>query len=345
MSDILKGKTILVTGGTGSFGQILVERLLAERSPAAVRIFSRDEGKQHEMANQLGPRPDVRFLIGDVRDRARVARALRGVDVVFHAAAMKHVSFSAYNPFEALATNCVGTQNIIEASIDEGVERLILTSSDKAVNPSSTMGATKLVAERLVSAAIHYKGNAPTIAATVRFGNVLGSRGSVVPLFAQQIAKGGPVTLTHRDMTRFVMTPEQTVDLIFQATARAEGGEIFVPKMPVLRIEDLARAMIEELAPRHGLDPAAIPVQMVGIKPGEKTYEELATAEECERLRDIGDLYVIPPQVEGIPGEDVKVPEFHPTVRPELLNSALVPPMTVPEIRRFLREARLVPTR
>jgi len=255
MEELICGKKILITGGTGSLGQALVEKILAY-NPDVVRIYSRDEAKQYDMQHILGGNSRVRFLLGDVRDGDRLRRAMEGIDIVFHTAALKHVPSCEYNPFEAVKTNILGTQNVIDAALEFNVERVIYTSSDKSISPTNTMGSTKLVAERLISAADYHKGARRTLFASVRFGNVMGSRGSVIPLFKQQIFQGGPVTVTVPEMTRFMMTLGDAVNLTLEAARRVIGGEVFVLKMPVVRVQDLAEVIIEDFSPLCGREAA-----------------------------------------------------------------------------------------
>ena len=291
---------MLVTGGSGTVGARLVEKAL-EANAAVVRVFGRDETKQFYQRQRLGPRTDVRFLVGDIRDRDRLFRAAEDIDVIFHCAALKHVESSEYNPFEATQTNIVGTQNVIDACLANGVTTMILTSSDKAANPTSVMGASKLVAEKLVTAANNYRGPHATTFASVRFGNVLGSRGSALELFARQVEAGGPVTVTDPAMTRFVMTTDRAVELALEAARRACGGEVFVFKMPVATLADLVAATIEVVAARTGRDPATIETTTIASRPGEKAYEELMTEDESTRARDIGEMYAVLPAIEAHP--------------------------------------------
>ena len=286
-----------MTGGSGTIGSRLVARLM-ELEPEVVRVLGRDETEQFYQRQLYRGRTNIRFLIGDVRDRNRLTRALEGIDVVFHCAALKHVEAGEFNPFEATQTNVSGTQNMIDAALGSGVRTFILTSSDKAVSPTSVMGATKLLAEKLVSAAPNYRGQHPTTFASVRFGNVLGSRGSALELFELQIAAGGPITVTDPAMTRFVMTTDRAVELALAASELAMGGEVFVFKMPVARLADLVTAAIDVFAPRYGRDPASVRIETIAPRTGEKAYEELMTEEESRRARDIGSMYAVLPAIE-----------------------------------------------
>ncbi len=290
MKELIQGKKILVTGGTGTVGQQLVARLL-EYEAEVVRVFSRDEHKQFEMHEDFSRRFDekrLRFLLGDVRDRERLNRAMEDIDMVFHLAALKHVPACEYNPFEAVKTNVIGTQNIIDCAMENDISTLVYTSTDKAASPTNTMGASKLLAERLISSADNSKGPRDMKFLSVRFGNILNSRGSVVPLFQKQIMAGGPLTITEPEMTRFFMGLEQAVDLIFQSVAISRGGETFVFKMPVLCIGDLAKAMVE-------LSGQDIKLEKIGIRAGEKMYEELMSEEESARALETDELFIILP--------------------------------------------------
>jgi len=299
-SRSLRDRRILVTGGSGTIGSRLVDHLLG-LDPAVVRIFGRDETKQFYQRQRLRDRSNVRFLIGDIRDGNRLVRAMDGIDTVFHCAALKHVESGEYNPFEATQTNVVGTQNVIDACLAAEVRTMILTSSDKAANPTSVMGASKLLAEKLVSAATNYRGSHPTTFASVRFGNVLGSRGSALELFFRQIAAGGPVTVTDPAMTRFVMSTDRAVELAIRAAEIARGGEVFVFKMPAARLGDLVAAAIDVVAPAHGHDRANIATLGIEPRAGEKPYEELMTEDESTRARDIGEMFAVMPSIEAQP--------------------------------------------
>ena len=301
LSKAYAHKRILVVGGTGSIGSGLTRALLGLK-PAVVRVLSNDENGLFEMQRELGDRLDLRFLMGDVRDKVRLDFALRDIDIVFHAAALKHVPISEYNPFDVVQTNVVGTQNLLEAAVLRGVEKFVFISTDKAVNPASTLGASKLLCEKLVLDAASYRGPKLTAISCVRFGNVLATRGSVMNVFLSQIAKGGPVTVTDKAMTRFVMLQEEAIALLLKSAEISRGGEIFVLKMDGLRIIDLAQAMIEEFAPAHGFKPESIKIREIGVRPGEKMYEELMTEDEATRSFESRDLYVILQSYEAAKG-------------------------------------------
>lgn len=329
MHEYLTGKAVLVTGGTGSIGSEIVRQVLGQ-SPSVVRIFSRDETKQYMLESALGRRSDLRYLVGDIREKDRLRRAMKGIDVVFHAAALKQVPSCEYNPFEAVKTNVVGTQNVIDAALEAGVSRVIAISTDKAINPTSTMGATKLLAERLVATANAWA--TETAFACVRFGNVLNSRGSLVPMAKSQIERGGPVTLTDEEMTRFMMPISQAVELTLEAGGIAEGGEIFICKMPSVRIRDLLDVLISEYAPTVGVDPGAVKVRTIGVRPGEKMEEELVTREELPHTTQMKRLLVVHPIHAGVFSEAGSIPEA-------LYRSSRADCLDLPAITGLLREA------
>ena len=276
-------KTILVTGGTGSFGKKFTEIVLKELRPKKLIIFSRDELKQHEMQVGGFDDPSIRYFIGDVRDVDRLRRAMNGVDIVVHAAALKQVPACEYNPIEAVATNIDGAKNVIEAALDCGVTKVLALSTDKAVNPTNLYGATKLVAEKLFVQANAYSGEGPTRFSCVRYGNVVGSRGSVVPLFMRQ-RQQGTVTVTDPRMTRFWITLDQGVQFVIRCLARMQGGEVFVPKIPTTDI----LAVVEAIAPD-------CQVREIGIRPGEKLHEVLISEDEARHTVELDDLFVIQP--------------------------------------------------
>lgn len=280
----LQGKVILVTGGSGSFGQKFTEIALKEYKPKAIRIFSRGELLQEEMRRRFGGDDRLRFFIGDVRDRHRVYRAMNGVDIVVHAAALKQVPTCEYNPIEAIKTNIDGTTNIIDAAIDNSAEKAIAISTDKAVHPVNLYGATKLVAEKLFIQANSYVGGLKTAFGCVRYGNVVGSRGSVIPLFCEQ-RRNGRLTITDERMTRFWITLEQGVRFVIGCITKMRGGEIFIPKIPSMKVMDIA-AVIAPQAER----------EISGIRPGEKLNEVLITEEEARHTTEFEDCFVIEPE-------------------------------------------------
>jgi UDP-N-acetylglucosamine 4,6-dehydratase/5-epimerase len=279
----LAGKTILLTGGTGSFGNAFVRRVTEQWPSATIRVYSRDELKQSEMQARFGD-ADLRWLIGDIRDRGRMTRAAQGADIIIHAAAMKQVPACEYNPFEAVRTNVMGAQHVVDAAIDAGVPKVVALSTDKAVNPVNLYGATKLCAEKIIVQGNAYAAQSETRLSCVRYGNVVGSRGSVVPLFKSQAAEGR-LTITDERMTRFWITLDQAVDLVLYALEHMVGGEIFIPKIPSMRVTDLADAM----AP-------ALPREIVGIRPGEKLHESLLTSDESRHAIDANEVYVVLPE-------------------------------------------------
>ena len=336
--NFLQNKNILITGGTGSLGRELVHEVL-KHDPKVVRVFDVDETEQFEFHHELKEHEGtVRFLLGDVRDRERLIRATEDVDIIFHTAALKHVMACEYNPFEAVKTNILGIQNVIDAAITNNVERIIFTSSDKAVNPSNTMGATKLLAERLMSAANYYKGNRKCIFSSVRFGNVMGSRGSVIPLFKQQIKAGGPVTVTDREMSRFMMSMSQAIELVFRSAELAQGGEVFIFKMPTVNIADLAEVLIEELAPQYGYKAEDIEIKIIGTIPGEKMYEELMTEDEATRSLEREDMFIVVPLImDGMSKYDGSAYDATPIRSKDYISKDVVP-ITKDEIRAILKD-------
>lgn len=333
-----KNKKILVTGGTGSLGKELVRHLLKNEQPETVRIYDVDETEQFEFQHELkGYEDTVRFLLGDVRDKERLARAVEDVDIIFHTAALKHVMACEYNPFEAVKTNILGMQNVIDVAIDNNVGKVIFTSSDKAVNPSNTMGATKLLAEKLVTAANFYKGHRESVFSSVRFGNVMGSRGSVIPLFKNQIKAGGPVTITDPTMTRFMMSMSQAVELVLKSVDMAQGGEVFIFKMPTVNISDLAEVLIEGVVPRYDYSPEDIDVKIIGTIPGEKMYEELMTEDEAVRSLEREDMFIITPEIKDeISGFDESAYEAMPIWSKDYVSKDAMP-ITKDEIRAILK--------
>jgi UDP-N-acetylglucosamine 4,6-dehydratase/5-epimerase len=274
---------VLVTGGTGSFGKKFVEMMLREYHPQKLIIFSRDELKQHDMRTGGFDHPSLRYFIGDVRDAQRLQRALSGVTVVVHAAALKQVPACEYNPFEAIQTNIMGGRNVIDAAIDQGVHRVLALSTDKAVNPANLYGATKLCAEKMFVQANAYAGAQDTRFSCARYGNVVGSRGSVIPVFMEQ-RKRGKVTITDARMTRFWLTLEHGVRFVLDCIERMHGGEIFVPKIPSMKLTDIAASIAPDCE-----------VECIGIRPGEKLHEVLVSEDEARNTVELDDMYVIQP--------------------------------------------------
>ena len=284
--NVFSDKIVLVTGGTGSFGQAFVKHVLQHNPPRALRIFSRDELKQWQMAEDLKNHPNagvLRFFLGDIRDKQRLTRAFEGVDIVVHAAAMKQVPASEYNPFEAIKTNVIGSTNVIDACLDNNIAKVVALSTDKASLPINLYGATKLCADKLFIQANNYAGPRRTRFSVVRYGNVIGSRGSVIPVFAAQ-AKTGKLSITHKDMTRFWMSVDEAIDLVVTSLKIMQGGELFVPKIPSMKVVDLAKA----IAPKAELEE-------IGIRSGEKLHESLICADEALNTFDLGDRFIIAP--------------------------------------------------
>lgn len=295
--SFFKDKSILIIGGTGTIGQGLIKELI-HHEPKVIRIFSRDEYKQFIMEHSSlikKSKNKFRFLIGDVRDFERLDRAMVDIDIVFNLAAMKHVPSCEYNPDEAIKTNVDGMENVIKASINNNVECVLFTSSDKAISPTNTYGATKMLAEKLVQAANFSKGKSRTKFIAVRFGNVMGSRGSVIPLFKKQILENKKITVTDPDMSRFMMSLSQAVKLMLKSCEISKGGEVFVLKMPVIKLKDLAEVVIQETCKKYNLNKDEIQVDVIGFRAGERVYEELMTKEESHSAKDLGDMYVIFP--------------------------------------------------
>ena len=280
-----KNKVVLVTGGTGSFGKKFIRIMLDEYQPAKVIVFSRDELKQHEMRVSGFDQPNLRYFIGDVRDVDRLRRAMHGVDIVIHAAALKQVPACEYNPMEAIKTNILGSSNVIEAALDSDVTQVMALSTDKAVNPVNLYGATKLAAEKLFIQSNAYAAGTTTRFSCVRYGNVVGSRGSVIPIFIQQ-RQNGKLTITDERMTRFWLTLEQGVRFVIRCTKRMHGGEVFVPKIPSTRIVDFAKAIAPEAE-----------LEVIGIRPGEKLHEVLIHEDEARSTLDLEDMYVVQPSM------------------------------------------------
>ncbi|NWJ56615.1 SDR family NAD(P)-dependent oxidoreductase [Marine Group I thaumarchaeote] len=296
--SILTKKSILVTGGTGSIGQAIVKRAISDGAKH-IKVFSNDENALYEMELEFEKFQNIEYIIGDIRDNEKIYSIVKNCDIVYHAAALKHVDRCELQPLEALTVNVLGTNNVAKAAVREGVKNVIFISTDKAVNPIGVMGATKLLAEKLLSAeAFHSKSK--TVFASVRFGNVFHTRGSILPKIEKQIQKGGPLTLTDERMNRFFMTKEDAVNLIINATKMAKGGETFVLKMPLLRLNDLFEAMKEIVGPKYGFNPNQIKTKKIGIRPGEKLTEYLLTSFEMDYVLETKDFFILPSMFQTI---------------------------------------------
>lgn len=340
--DPWAGRRVLLTGVCGTVGRELLNQLAA-RQPSEIVGLDNNESAMFFAGEQHAGDGRVRLELCDVRDRDRLTDAMRGVDVVLHAAGLKHVLLCERSPAEAVETNILGTQNVIRAAIANGIERALFTSSDKAVNPTNVMGTSKLMAERLMTAANAYRREGGPVFASTRFGNVLGSRGSVLPLFRRQIANGGPVTLTDPDMTRFIMTLEDAVRLVMDSALLARGGEVFVTKMHAVRIVDLAAVMIEELAPTYGHDPGSIEITVIGAKAGEKLYEELMNEEETRRTVELPRYFVVLPAFKAIyESIDYEYPAMGGVGVDRPYNSRVESTLSREELREYLRQHRLL---
>ena len=286
--SLFTGASVLVTGGTGSFGKAFLREVLDHHDPRRLVVFSRDELKQYEVRRQFGDDPRLRWFIGDIRDRHRLDRAMHGIDYVVHAAALKQVDTAEYNPYEYVQTNVNGSQNVIDASIDAGVKKVVALSTDKASSPINLYGATKLCADRMFVSGNHYAAAYETRFSVVRYGNVMGSRGSVIPVFRQLAEQGESLPITDMRMTRFWITLPQAVRFVLDSFELMSGGELYVPRIPSMRVADLAQAV----APGS-------PMHQIGIRPGEKLHEEMIAPDDSRRTVRLGDRYVVMPYVGG----------------------------------------------
>ncbi len=342
LSNFYQGKKILITGSAGTVGKEMVRQLLLLK-PAELRLVDNNETGIFFLAEQYGGIKNIHCFLGDIRDRDKLRELSESVDIIIHTAAFKHVFLSEYNPFDVVQTNILGVENIINVAINSGVKYVLFTSSDKAVNPTSVMGTSKLMGEKLVTAANALRNSDATVFSSTRFGNVLGSKGSVVPLFLQQIRKGGPVTITDKRMTRFVMTDEEASRLVLKALTLSKGGEVFITKMPSVRIQDLAEVMIEIMAAKHGIEPSNIKIVEIGAKAGEKLYEELMTVDEIQRSLELGDMFVTIPAFKSI-YHSIKY-EYPNIISRTVLKpyvSASEKPLTKEELRHYLIENRVL---
>lgn len=342
VNGFFTGKRVAVTGAAGTVGSELVRQLLALPT-AEVRALDNHETGLFFLTQQYANDDRFQTFLCDIRSDAKLKTLFGGMDYIFHAAAIKHVPLAERSPFEATQTNIIGVQNIIRAANECGCERVLFTSSDKAVNPTNVMGTTKLMGERLITAANALRSDrGHTIFTSTRFGNVAGSAGSVIPLFCKQIAKGQPITLTDPEMTRFVMTLDESVRLVMRSMEEARGGEVFVTKMPVVRIIDLARVIVDMVAPAYGRSADEIEVKVIGSRPGEKLYEELTTDEEMRRSLEMDDLFVVLPAFRNIYGQ-IDYSYSNAVEADRVYNSASEPVMSLEEVREFLMRPSVLP--
>lgn len=342
---MLDDKRILITGGTGTIGQALIDYILREFSPKVIRIFSRDESKQFFLKKRFKEDlKNLRFFIGDVRDKDRLNRAIRNVDIVFHLAALKHVVACEYNPFETIKTNVIGLQNLIEVSMDNDIEKVVFSSSDKAATPCNTMGVTKLLGEKIITAANYYKGEANTVYYSVRFGNVLGSRGSLIPVIREQIENNEMITLTHEEMTRYILSSGDALKIMINTIKFAQGGEVFVPKMPAVKIVDLIDVLINWFKEKLGKNSQDIKLKEIGMFDGEKLYEELFSVEESTRTYENGDFYLILPHISAISNKiDLsKYPNLKKFDASTPFNSHHAPHLSKKELVEYLKEKKIL---
>lgn len=338
--DYLRGKRVMVTGACGTIGQRLLSHLIEQFEIKVLVGIDNNESELAFLEERYARRGNVRFLLGDVRDLGVMLRESRGIDVMFHAAAYKHVYLCERSPLEAIQTNVMGVQNIVQAAVENGIERLVFTSSDKAVNPTNVMGTSKLMGERLITAAAIDPNHAGTCFLSTRFGNVLGSRGSVIPIFRDQIRKGGPVTLTDPKMTRFIMSLDDAVRLVVESMVLGQAGDVLITKMEAIRIADLAAVMVREYAPKCGRRPQDIEICVIGPKPGEKMHEELMNEEETRRSIELDRYFVVRPALAtpGAAGYQGLVRDA--VERP--YNSANVKALSQDALAVFLNEHRLI---
>jgi len=315
-----KNKKILITGGTGTIGIGLANQLIKFK-PRNIRILSNDENSIFEMKKKLGKNPIFTFMMGDVRDRTRLDLAIKDIDIVFHAAAMKHIDICEQNPFDAVKTNVIGTSNILEASLIENISKFILISTDKATNPSSTLGASKLLAERLTRDASSYRGDGKTIFSIIRFGNVIGSRGSVFQIFLEQIKKNQTLTITDSKMTRFIMSILDATNLILEVTHIAKDGEVFILKMPSVTIKNLAKCMIDVCKEKFDYSKKISSIKTSNLREGERVSEYLITNEEIPYCEDLGKIFKITKKITN--SKKVSKTEFNSSTSTIISNSKL----------------------
>lgn len=343
LASFYEGKRVAVTGAAGTVGSELV-RQLQSLPVREIRLLDNHEGALFLLEQEMSEDDRVHSFLADVRNAENLTKLFRGMDYVFHSAALKHVPFCERSPFEAVQTNIVGVENVIRAANLNGVSKVLFTSSDKAVNPTNVMGTSKLMGERLITAGNALQDNMRTVYASTRFGNVAGSQGSVIPLFCRQIAKGGPITLTDPRMSRFIMTLAESVSLVMESMVLACGGEVFVTKMPVINIRDLAEVLVEVVAPLYRRTASSIEIREVGARPGEKLYEELITDEEIRRTIELERMFAITPAFRNIYDRvTYAYPGPAPTPATRVYNSAVEPVISRDELRRFLLQEGVLP--
>ena len=339
---MFRGKKILVTGATGTIGKVLVQKLLAQEIKS-MHCLDHNETEVFFIDEKYKEDDRVKVHFGDVRDADRIEEVAKGIDIIFHTAALKHVIVCENSPFDAVQTNIIGVKNIINSAMKNNVGKVIFTSSDKAVNPTNVMGTTKLMGERLITAANNTSSGQKTIFSSTRFGNVLGSRGSVLEIFKEQIKLNKPVTLTDESMSRFVMTADQAVDLVLEAASIARGGEVFVTKMPVVLIKDLAMATINILSDRYQSDRKKIGIKTTGVKSGEKIYEELLNEEELRRTIELPHHYVVLPAFRSLYASiDYSFPQQIEATFDKPYRSDLEDALTLSEVEDFLTSQKLL---
>lgn len=332
----LRGKRVIVTGACGTVGQKLIQQLTELFDVGLLTGLDNNESELTFLEERFRGRETIRFRLCDIRDLPSLIRETRKVDVLFHAAAYKHVYMCERSPLEAIQTNVLGVQNVIQAAIENGLERLVFTSSDKAVNPTNVMGTSKLMGERLITAAALHPDHSGALFLSTRFGNVLGSRGSVIPIFRDQIRRGGPVTLSDPRMTRFIMSLEQATRLVIESIAVGRPGDVLITKMPAIRISDLAEVMVRELAPRCGRKPKDIEIRVSGQRPGEKLYEELMNEEETRRSWELEQYYVVTPALASPNGSPAVYEDGRRVALDRPYNTRNVEPLSQQELTEFL---------
>ncbi|MEK7598953.1 MAG: SDR family NAD(P)-dependent oxidoreductase [Patescibacteria group bacterium] len=335
-----KDKRILVTGGTGCIGSEIVRQLISFQ-PKTIRVFARGEHAHHKFRQELGfeQKHPVRFIVGDIRDKDRLRLAMENIDFIFHAAAMKHVDICDNDPFEAVATNIIGTKNVIDVAREFNVDKVIAISTDKAVNPEGVLGVSKLMAEKLILNSYYYRGDKKTKYTCVRFGNVLGSSGSIVPLLKNQIMKSDYVTVTDPKMTRFVMTIPQAVRLVLRAAVLTKGQEIFVLKMPAVKLGHLIDCAISHYAPLFGKKPADIKKKIIGLRKGEKNHEELLARHETDNVFETNDMYILTPREDVWGYAHTSAYSGRPRKASRGFSSEYAKKLTPKEISKLLKEA------